>query len=224
MFQNTFVFMQTNPSYYLNNSYGEFFIQAFAELGTDLDYLPNVLIESDLECKNYCYLILEGTVKQYFTDQDGKQYTVLLLSRGDIFGEINMLQNNIDLVLSESLTACKVKRIQKAEFDQALRAHPDLMMAFIQMQTSKSRMFLFQIQDLSYLDVKNRLKNLLIRLGILYGVSQDEQIKINLLISHEELAKMIGSTRSTVTKMLSELSDSGFLEMKQKFIYLNNRK
>ncbi len=223
MFQNTFVFMQTNPSYYLNNSYGEFFIQAFLQQGTDLDYLPNVMIESDLECKNYCYLILEGKVKQFFIDQDGKQYTVLLLSRGDIFGEINMLQNNIDLVMSESLTQCKIKRIQKVEFDQALLAQPDLMMAFIQMQTSKSRMFLFQIQDLSYLDVKNRLKNLLTRLSISYGVPKQKQTKINLLISHEELAKMVGSTRSTITKMLSELSDSGFLEIRRKFIYLNNR-
>lgn len=210
-------------SYHILRSHGQTFLESFEGIGQNLRFHKGDYIEYDLEKKDYCYLILRGRVKQYFIEPNGRERIVLLLKKGDFFGEVNMIQNNIDLVISAALTGCEVKRISRSELESAFRSDPELALKFIQMQTTKVRLFLFQIQDAAFCDIKNRLKNLLIRLAIQYGIPGKEKTYIDFGASHEEIAKMIGSTRSTVTKILAELTQEGFIEIKNKAIYIGNQ-
>jgi CRP/FNR family transcriptional regulator len=59
------------------------------------------------------------------------------------------------------------------------------------------------------LSTKERLFSLLRRLSVQHGSLKETGYEINLNLTHEELATMIGSTRSTVTKLLKTLESEG---------------
>lgn len=77
-----------------------------------------------------------------------------------------------------------------------------------------------QVYDFSFYSAKNRLYFLLRRLAIQQGIKVNKGTKINLKLTHQDLATMIGSTRSTVTKMLNELEDEGNIMKAGKYIII----
>ena len=80
-----------------------------------------------------------------------------------------------------------------------------------------------QIYDNTFFPTNNRLINLLIRLSRQYGIELDDgSMKINVRLTHQEIANMIGTTRSTVSKTLKTLTDSSLIYQQNKYIYLTN--
>ena len=77
-----------------------------------------------------------------------------------------------------------------------------------------------QIQDSSFCNTEERLRNLLMRLSVQQGVETPDGIRIAQKFTHEELAGMIASTRSTVSRKMKLLVESGFIKIKGKHIYL----
>ena len=90
--------------------------------------------------------------------------------------------------------------------------------------SNKFKILMAQLHDSSFLDVSLRLRNLLERLAVQIGIPCEEGIKINMRFTHENLAYMINSTRSTVTKKLAELEEQDFISFKNKYIIVKTKK
>ncbi len=81
-----------------------------------------------------------------------------------------------------------------------------------------------QVQDSSFCDTVYKLKNLLIRLSYQHGAEVPGGTRIIPRFTHEDLARMISSTRSTVTKKMKVLEKEGFIEVANHFIILKEEK
>src|SRR5690554_1904010 len=114
---------------------------------------------------DYVYLIIDGKIKQYFIDYSGIEKTILLLSSGDMFEEITMIQEDYDLVITETLTSTSVCKIKKDTFYTFLKNNPSLYNDILIMVTTKFRILMAQVYDFSFYDTKNRLYFLLKRLA-----------------------------------------------------------
>lgn len=193
--------------YKVNYNYKNDLINNFCQYGIKKIFSPHSFIEFEHKKLNHIYLILEGKVKQYFIDINGEEKTILILSRGDIFGEITLIQEDYDLVMTKALENTIVRKIDKNKFYQVLKENPNLYNSLLLMITTKFRILMAQIYDSSFHNIKNRLLFLLKRLSIQQGIKTKVGIKINIKLTHEQLAAMIGSTRSTVTKKLNELEE-----------------
>lgn len=192
--------------YSLNHSYREILLQHFGSVGDVMVYRKDTLIEFEYNKLGHVYFILEGKVKQYFTNVHGQEKTFLILTKGDMFGEVTMLQNDHDHCITRTYSDAKIARISRQVFDSVLQEHPQLQLQLMLMLTTKIRLLMYQIFDGNYLDAKEKLYALLQRLSMQHGAPQDDGTLINLDLTHEELARMIGSTRSTVTKMINQLA------------------
>ena len=64
--------------------------------------------------------------------------------------------------------------------------------------------------------------NLLMRLSRQYGVKENDTIRIDIRLTHEEIANMIGTTRSTASKIIKELTKANVIYTKNKFIYVTD--
>jgi len=92
------------------------------------------------------------------------------------------------------------------------------------MITTKFRILMSQIYDNSYLDTKKRLLSLLNRLWVQQGSSNQLGHTIDLILTHEELANMIGSTRSTVTRLMKVLESENKIIRDGRKIYIQDVK
>lgn len=209
--------------YNANYSYRKNLLYNFKDKGEIIEYDINSFIEFEHKKLDYVYLIIDGKVKQYFIDYSGSEKTILLLSSGDMFGEITMIQEDYDLVITESLTHTTVCKISKNTFYTFLQNNPSIYNDILLMITTKFRILMAQLYDYSFYNAKNRLYFLLKRLAIQQGIKVCKGTKINLKLTHQELATMIGSTRSTVTKMLNELEDEGKIIKTGKYIIILDR-
>ena len=193
----------------------------FSEYGQREDYPPKFMIGCGGVNAEHVYLILGGRIRQYFVNSRGVEKTMLLLSKGDMFGEVTALQRDMDQVATQTLTKVSVRKIPVASFEKALRENAELSFSVAFMLSYKIRILMPQIQDASFCNTEERLKNLLIRLSVQQGVPVSQGIRLPRKYTHEELANMISSTRSTVSRIMKGLAEEGFIKIIDRYIYLS---
>ncbi|MBU5313224.1 Crp/Fnr family transcriptional regulator [Tissierella carlieri] len=201
--------MNIYNSYSINYDYKNILLKHFKDIGTIIDFQKDTLIEFEFKKLDYIYLILDGIVKQFFLDLEGAERIILLLSTGDMFGEITMLQQDSDRVITKTYSRVKVCKIEKSVFYNYLKKNPFVYDSILLMITTKFRILMTQIYDNTYLNTKERLFFLLKRLSIQQNSLEELGHKLNFNLTHEELANMIGSTRSTVTRIMKLLESEG---------------
>lgn len=187
--------------------YKQILLKNFINLGDIEQYNKNTLVEFEYKKLDYIYLIIEGLILQYFLDMEGKERTILILSTGDIFGEITMIQGDHDRVITKTHSNVKLCKISKSNFYNYLEKNPNIYNSLLLMISTKFRTLMYQIHDNAFFHIKDRLLNLLKRL--------DEQEKAidkifpnsQFNFTHEDYANMINSTRSTITRNLKILEE-----------------
>ena len=193
----------------------------FGEYGQREDYPSKFMIGCGGVYAEHVYLILSGRVRQYFINNRGVEKTMLLLSKGDIFGEVTALQRDMDQVATQTLTKVSVCKIPVAYFEKMLRENAELSFSMALMLSYKIRILMPQIQDASFCNAEERLKNLLFRLSIQQGILTRQGIRLPRKYTHEELANMISSTRSTVSRIMKRLAEEGVIKIIDRYIYFS---
>ncbi len=84
------------PSKAIYNSYRPVLLKAFSQSGAKFTLPKGALISCDEGTNNYVYLICSGCISHSFVDENGTIRILLLLSTGDVFGEITLLQEDED--------------------------------------------------------------------------------------------------------------------------------
>ncbi len=202
-------------------SYRQKNLEAFSSLGIQKDFPSKTILEVSGRPKSYVYLLLHGHVRQYFIAPEGTEKTLLLLSRGDLFGEITCLQQDHDQVFTQALSSVSVCQIPVKDFIALLQNDSSISYAVNQMLSYKFRILMAQLQDSSFCDAGERLKNLLLRLSAQQGRKTEYGIQIPCRYTHEELAGMISSTRSTVSRKMKFLREEGFLTIRGRYLYIH---
>lgn len=206
------------------STYRKELLDFFSGKGTTFVFRKKTIIEHGGKPVNYIYLIKKGIVQQYFLDRDGNIKTLLILARGDLFGEITLFQQDNDLVTTQAHENVEVEKIPVDLFLNLLKKNPEIYYYIALMLSNKTRIFMAQIKDASFCDSTQKLKNLLVRLSYQLGEDMAGGIKIIPRFTHEDLARMISSTRSNITKKMKLLENEGFIEIIDHHIIVKNKK
>jgi CRP-like cAMP-binding protein len=163
---------------------------------------------------DYMYVIREGQVKVTKLSGDGREKILELLGSGDFFGEMALLDNAERSASVKSLTELRILALSRNDFLKELRRNPDLAMAVIQELTRRVRQMDEQASSLSFQRVKERTRGLLLRLA------KEERGREGRLatpvLTHQQIADMVGTSRETVTRVVKRLKEQGWLEQEGK--------
>ncbi len=187
--------------------YKQILLKNFINLGDIEQYNKNTLVEFEYKKLDYIYLIIEGLILQYFLDMEGKERTILILSTGDIFGEITMIQGDHDRVITKTHSNVKLCKISKSNFYNYLEKNPNIYNSLLLMISTKFRTLMYQIHDNAFFHIKDRLLNLLKRLDEQEKAIDEIFPNSQFNFTHEDYANMINSTRSTITRNLKILEE-----------------
>jgi len=195
----------------------------FAGKGTPMVFKKKTIIEFGGKPADHVYLIKKGVVQQYFLDHSGDTKILLLLTKGDLFGEITLFQRDKDLVLTQAHSDVEVNKLPADLFLDLAEKNPKIYFYISLMLSNKARIFMAQVQDSSFCDTIYKLKNLLIRLSYQHGADVPGGTRIIPRFTHDDLARMISSTRSTVSKKMKILEDDGFIEVSNHHIIVKDK-
>jgi methanogenic corrinoid protein MtbC1 len=113
--------------------------------------------------------------------------------------------------MAEALEDADVLVVSPAGFEHLLATNFLFSMAVMRELAQTVHSLSGQVQDLSFLDVQQRLKHGLMRLADAHGLVTRRGVKIDLDITHKEIAELVAANRSTITACLSELKRRGYV-------------
>lgn len=162
------------------------------------------------------YIIEEGQVRIYRVAEDGREKTLALLSEGDFFGEMALIDDEPRSAIAEATEPTVLLAIHKRDVHNLIHANPSIALSMIKGLSRRLRETNRQLMDAVFLDVRGRLLRLLLELDGRHGKPHDGGRLIDIRLTHQELANMVGTSRESVTRVLTELQDVGALGYAQR--------
>jgi len=150
------------------------------------------------------YLLKEGRVKISRISEEGREVTIALLEPGEIFGELEVLGDTSRDTLAEALDDSKICVIGKRLFLDMVSRKPQFSFRLTKLIGFRMQKIESRVEDLVFKDVPARLAHLLIDLSKEYGQAGPQGILLQIKITHQEIANLIGSIRETVSAILGE--------------------
>lgn len=190
-------------------------LEAIADHLIERQYAKNVTIVEEGLPGEYMYVIREGRVKVTKLSEDGREKIMDFLEEGAFFGEMALLDRAPRSASVKALAPVRVLALSRVDFLGHLRQSPDLALAVIQVLTARLREADEQASSMSFQRVKERTQGLLQRIAR-PEESEDPQRHITPALTHQQIADMVGTSRETVTRVVKQLKDDGWLEQRRK--------
>lgn len=164
------------------------------------------------------YLLKKGAVKLARLTESGKEVILAVLKTGEIFGETAVVEEGTRSTLAEALEDTYICEIRRSDFEALLQRRPDLALRLTKIMGLRRRVLEERIEDLVYQDVPTRMAKVLLRLAREYGRDVVGGRRINLRLTHADLAGLAGCTRETASACLSDFKRRGLIRYEHKII------
>lgn len=155
------------------------------------------------------YLLRKGRAKVFLGDSNGREVILAILVPGDFFGEMSMIDEQPCSANVMPLEESEFVSIGKAEFQKAISSSPDMAMSLLKSLSQRLREADQQIESLALKDVQARVEQALYAIAEL----EDNQLVIPALITHRDIADMVGASREMVTRVFRTLEASGIIRV-----------
>ena len=182
-------------------------------------WTKNTCILNQEKLNNNFYIILLGRVKIYQIDKlSGREITLFLLTRSDIFDLFCLLDGCEHQVFYECLDSVKVLSVPMVDLRKWLNKNPQHYQNLLPYVGKQSRQLENYVSEIAFIDIPTRLIKLLIR-----NIKKDSD-KLELIndLPNKEIANLIGSTRAVVNRHLQNLRKSGAIEISRNHVGIKN--
>ncbi len=167
-------------------------------------------------------VIVSGKVKLSTASADGRTIVVRMAGPGEVLGLSATVVGRPCELTAETLEPTRIKIIPRESFKQWLRAHPELAFQIAQELAEEYNNTCQQLRSmlLSH-TATQRLARTLLQLVRNAGPGNEARAPFSL--THQEIAEMIGSSRETVTRLLSGFRHKGMIEIEGSTLIVHDR-
>jgi CRP/FNR family transcriptional regulator len=175
---------------------------------------------------NKIYFVKDGYIKIGYIDEKGDEIIKEIIKEGEIFGQFALEKNNLNGEFARaykgdvSLCAFTID-----DFEKLLKKRPDLAIKYSKQVGEKLRRAEFRLVTMLNKDVRSRLLAFFYNLAIMDGYDgAQNSYSINNFLTHDDIAKLIGSARQTVTTFINQVEEEGLLKISRKKILIPDMK
>lgn len=168
------------------------------------------------------YCVNDGKIKISKIGPDGKESILRIASNGDVLGHRSLFSqenNNATATVIEDATICF---IDKKFIYQAVHDEPSIALNLIQKLSQEMGSAESKSASLTQKNVRERLAELFLMLKKTYGVSEGKRTRLEIKLTREEMASMVGTANETVIRFITEFKDEGIIEQEGKVIFISD--
>jgi CRP-like cAMP-binding protein len=159
-------------------------------------------------------------VKVVLYGQSGREVILSVFKPGDFFGEMSLLDNQPRSANVIAVEESRLLVLDRSSFAKHLSSNPRTALNVLSEMSKRLRRADAIIGNLALLDVYGRVARFLRELAKSEGHDTPEGVEIKQRPTQAEIAAMIGTSRETVSRALSEFQRRGFIELTGKRIVL----
>lgn len=197
---------------------------ALGELSSCLkpqEFARDALIVGQDEKGEALYIVERGRVKVVLYGESGREVILTVFRAGEFFGEMSLLDGGPRSANVMAVEATSALVLPRADFMKYLIGHPNVAINILAELCRRLRHADSVIGNLALLDVYGRVGRMLIDIAKREGEMRDEGIYIKVRPTQQDLASMIGTSRETVSRVLSEFQRQGFLSMQGRSLLIS---
>jgi CRP/FNR family transcriptional regulator/CRP/FNR family cyclic AMP-dependent transcriptional regulator len=157
------------------------------------------------------YVIKEGKVKISLISPDGQEISLVVFGKGECFGELALLDGEPRSADAIALEKVECYTLQRSDFHNAIMKHPTIAIQVLEVLSRRLRKTDRQVEDLIFLDVYGRVAKKLLELANEHGVKVDDGTRIEVRLTQQELASMVGASRESVNKVMGYFTEKQFI-------------
>ncbi|MDF2158443.1 Crp/Fnr family transcriptional regulator [Algoriphagus sp. CAU 1675] len=170
------------------------------------------------------FCINEGVVKVYKTASNGKEQIVHLSKKGDFLGYAALLGEENYTNSAMIIEDAKICFIPKEAFLNTLLTNTQFFKRITKQLSHEIGVMEEKLTDATQKSIRERLAYVLLYLASCYGVEGGESQKIDLILSREEIAGIVGTATESVIRLLSEFKKDNLIELEGKKIIIKDKR
>ncbi|HVR38242.1 MAG TPA: Crp/Fnr family transcriptional regulator [Thermoanaerobaculia bacterium] len=161
------------------------------------------------------FILCSGKVKLTTTSSEGRTLIVRVAEAGDVLGASAVILKRAYEVSAETLEPSQVNFIRHDDFMQFLASEKEAMMSIARQLSGDYYAAQREIRSFGLAQTTSeKLARLVLDWCDQRGEKTDHGIRLKVLLTHEEIAQMIGTTRETVTRLLMQLRNKKVIDVK----------
>lgn len=185
-------------------------------------YPAGAVLFAEGEKPHGVFVLLTGRAKLSISSPNGKVIILRIASAGEILGLHAVVSGTIFQATAETVEPCQVSFVRRDEFLRYLREHP---LASLEAARQLSVRYQETCEQLRAIGLCDSAKERLARFVLEWaksGQTQKEGVRATLTLTHEEIGQLIGTSRETITRALSEFKAKGWLAVKGSSLLVKN--
>ena len=156
------------------------------------------------------FFLRQGQVKLSVTSRQGKEAIIAILGEDEFFGEGCLAGQPLRMATATALTDCSLVRLEKRQMVTLLHEHHQIWEVFVKHLLSRNIRYEADLVDQLFNSSEKRLARILLLLSHFGKDSRAESVFPR--ISQENLAEMVGTTRSRVSHFMNKFRELGFID------------
>lgn len=177
---------------------------------TIIEYGASRTIFSQGQPADAVFYLRHGKVKLAVTSEQGKEAIVAILNAGEFFGEGCLAGQPLRMATASAMTDCTLARIEKTRMASMLHEQHEISELFVTHLLSRNIQFEGDLVDQLFNSSEKRLARILLQLSHFGKESRAETVLPR--VSQENLAQMVGTTRSRVSHFMNKFKKHGFVD------------
>lgn len=170
------------------------------------------------------FCINSGVVKVYKTASNGKEQILHLAQKGDFLGYSALLGEENYTNSAMIIEDAKICFIPKESFLSTLFNNTPFFKRITKALSHEIGVMEEKLTDATQKSIRERLAYVLIQLANCYGIEGGESQKIDLILSREEIAGMVGTATESVIRLLSEFKKDNLIDLDGKRIIVKDKR
>ncbi len=190
----------------------------FADMTRERSYPKGSVILFEDDPGDSLFLVKNGRVKVVLIGEDGREVILGILTVGDHFGELSLIDGNPRSAHVIAMDDAQLIVLRREDFRRRVEESPRVAWALLFEISRRLRRADEQIGSLVLLDVDGRIARLLLDAAAESGGQTIEK-----RLTHQTIAQMIGVSRETVSRAMREFQDNGLISVQRRQISIANR-
>ena len=169
------------------------------------------------------FILCQGRVKLSTTSREGKTLIVRIAEAGEVLGLHAVVTGGRYELTVETMQPCQLNFVGREDMLHFLSTHADASLHAIQhlARDCSDSYGVVRTIGLSH-SVSERFARFLLETAA-DGEVSNGKVRVRLAMTHEEISQLIGTSRETITRLLSEFRKNAMAELKGSTLIIHNR-
>jgi CRP-like cAMP-binding protein len=162
------------------------------------------------------YLLERGLVRIYRLSAKGDEATLGYVRPGEVFAELGAFSDHPRESFAQAVRPSRVLRVPREELRRILDAHPRIALSVTMQIGNRFKRIESRVESLVFRNLRSRVAHILLELAEDFGRPEEGRILIDLPLSQQDVATLVGATRQSVNLCLREMREAKLVDYRNR--------